>query len=423
MKTVSSDSRDEGTVPQRRRLIFVGEFPPSNHHGGAILVKRMLQEHPADCLAVITSRTGMQASQPTGVLDCAHIVMPTFSRSRYPLLGALMRAANVLGLALVVLRTIREMRRRRVDAMITIVQGHYYFAAAFAAWITATPHVTIVHDTFMSAQISQSVFVRRVKRYLTRKVLRNAAHIYAVSPQMQRLVLQECGVESEIQLPSTAAPLPPPNGHAQITRVGAPVILFGGMIGYTVKDCLDLLAGLITSAQLGQYAVPRIKLHLCTASGEDDRRRYGWNHEDIVYRGWVPQIELASVLASADILFLPYSFLESSRDAVTTAFPSKTADYLAAGKPLLVFGPAYSSLVQYASELGFAEIVTEFSPAALAQGIHKILFLPAYKEQLAVRALEVFSANHDIRQQQQEFYVMLERIVRAGDGRRLVRFA
>ena len=45
-----------------------------------------------------------------------------------------------------------------------------------------------------------------------------------------------------------------------------------------------------------------------------------------------------------------------------TAFPSKIADYLAAGKPILVFGPRYSSLVRYASEQGFAEIVDEFSP-------------------------------------------------------------
>jgi glycosyltransferase involved in cell wall biosynthesis len=143
-----------------------------------------------------------------------------------------------------------------------------------------------------------------------------------------------------------------------------------------------------------------------------EMRSCGWNHEDIVYRSWVPQAELASALSSADILFLPYSFLEGSRDAVETAFPSKTADYLAAGKPILVFGPKYSSLVRYASEQGFAEVVDEFSSAALAKSIQKIAFSPLYREHLAARALEVFSANHDIRYQQQKFYLMLGKIIR-----------
>jgi len=413
MTTVLPDSEEGGLAMRTPRLLYVGEFPPSNHHGGAILLKRLLYKHPADCLAVITSQAGMRASQTTGLVECPHIVVPAFDTSRYLLIRALIRAANCPGLALVALRTIMEVRRRRVEALITIVQGRYYLAAAFAAWVTATPHVTIVHDNSISAHASPSDFVRGLKRYLARKILRNAAHIYVVSPEMQRLVSREYGVESEIQLPSTTAPACHAEGRAPITREGGPVILFAGLIGYTVRDCLDLLAGLITSGQLEEDGMSGAKLHLCTTMTDAEMRTCGWDHEDIVCRGWVPQSELASVLSSADILFLPYSFLEGSRDAVETAFPSKTADYLAAGKPILVFGPKYSSLVRYASEQGFAEIVDDFSPAALGKGIHKIAFSPLYREHLAARALEVFSANHDIRYQQRKFYLTLERVIHA----------
>jgi hypothetical protein len=114
-------------------------------------------------------------------------------------------------------------------------------------------------------------------------------------------------------------------------------------------------------------------------------------------------------LASGDILFLPFSFLESSRHAVETAFPSKTADYVASGKPILVFGPKYSSLVRYAREVGFAEVVDEFNPAALAHGIQRIALSPAHQNNLAARSLEVFSRNHDIERQQIQLQVLLER--------------
>jgi glycosyltransferase involved in cell wall biosynthesis len=413
MTTVLLDCEEEGPAIRTPRLLFVGEFPPSNHHGGAILLKRLLEKHPADHLAVITSEAGIKASQATGLVECPHIVVPNFGGARYLLIGSLMRAANCLGLALVALRTVREVRRRRVEALITIAQGRYFLAAAFAAWVSATPHVTIVHDNSISPYASPSDFVRGLKRYLTRTILRHAAHVYVVSPEMQRLVSRGYGVESEIQLPSTTAPAGYAEGRAQTTREGGPVILFAGLIGYTVKDCLDLLANLITSGNLKEYGMSGAKLHLCTTMTDAELRTCGWDHKDIVCRGWIPQSELASVLSSADILFLPYSFSENARDAVETAFPSKAADYLAAGKPILVFGPKYSSLVRYASEQGFAEIVDEFSRDALAKSIQRIEFSPLYREHLSARSLEVFSANHDIRYQRQKFYLALERIIRA----------
>lgn len=410
MTAVLLDCEERGTATRAPRLLYVGEFPPSNHHGGAILVKRLLDKHPADSLVVLTSKDGMKASQATGLCECRHIALPFFGRSRYVGIKRLVRG---LGLALVALTAILEIRRERIEALITIVAGRYYLAAALAAWATATPHIAIVNDSFVSRNASPSIFLRKALRYLTREILRSAAHIYAVSPEMQCLIFRECGVESEVQLPSTTVPPRHSEGQAQIAREGGPVILFAGNAGYEVRDCLDLLADLIATGQLKEYGMSEAKLHLCTAMTDTDMRTRGWDRYDIVCRGWVPQSELPKVLSSADILFLPYSFLESSREAVETAFPSKTADYLAAGKPILVFGPRYSSLVRYASEQGFAEIVDEFSPAALARSIQKIVSSPIYRERLAARALEVFSANHDMRCQQQKFYLTLERIVRA----------
>jgi glycosyltransferase involved in cell wall biosynthesis len=153
------------------------------------------------------------------------------------------------------------------------------------------------------------------------------------------------------------------------------------------------------------------KLHLCATMTAAEMRNHGWNHPAIVAKGWVSQSELARELSSADILFLPYSFSKISRDAVETAFPSKTADYLAGGKPILVFGPKNSSLVRYASDQGFAEIVYEFNGAALARGIRKIASSPSYGKRLADRALEVFSSNHDIKCQRNKFYLTLGRII------------
>jgi hypothetical protein len=99
---------------------------------------------------------------------------------------------------------------------------------------------------------------------------------------------------------------------------------------------------------------------------------------------------------------------------VETAFPSKIADYLAAGKPILVLGPKYSSLVRYAREQGFAEIVEEFSSSTLARTIRKIAVSPVDRETLAAKGAEVLLANHDIGAQRRRFYRVLEQVISAG---------
>jgi hypothetical protein len=395
-----------------RRLLYIGEFPPSNHHGGAILLRRLLEEHPAECLTVIASELGMKHSQGMNLLECRQIAIPAFGEPRHPWLRRLKSAGNRLCLAIVAFQAILEIRRRRAEAVITIIQGRYYLAAGLACWATATPQIAIVHDNFVSSNAAAWDFLVKVQRRLTRKILQRAAHVYAVSQQMQRLVFSECGREAEIQWPSTTRPTRQADGQPQVTRLGGPIILFAGTIGYTVDDCLDLLANLIATEQLKEYGMAEAKLHLCVPITRDDMRKRGWDHPDIVVRGWVSQSELYEALCGADILFLPYSFSKNAREAVETAFPSKTADYLAAGKPILVFGPKDSTLVRYAFEQGFAEIVNEFSGAALARGIQNIQFSPAYRDRLAARALEVFSANHDLRCQQRKFYRTLERVIR-----------
>jgi glycosyltransferase involved in cell wall biosynthesis len=410
---VSIESEQEDATLRFPRLLYVGEFPPCNHHGGAILLKRLLDKHPADHLTVITSILGMKLSQTTDLFECRHIAFPALGRSQYLWLGMLMGAANWLILALVALRAVLVIRRQRVEALITIVQGRYYLAAALASWVTATPHIIFVHDNFVSGNAGSTVLVKKVLRRLTATILRRAAHIYVVSAEMQRLVSKECGMESEIQMPSTTGPARQAEGQVQVECLGSPVISFAGTISYAVVDCLDLLAKMIATGQLKEYGMPQAELHLCASMTVDEMRKRGWDHPGIIARGWVPQSELPGELSSADILLLPYSFLESSRGAVETAFPSKTADYLAAGKPILVFGPKYSTVVRYASEEGFAEIVDEFSPVALASSIQRIAFSRSYRETLATRALEVFSANHDIQCQQREFYLTLGRIIYA----------
>jgi glycosyltransferase involved in cell wall biosynthesis len=314
---------------------------------------------------------------------------------------------------LLVLETIRLIRKRHADVMMTIAHGNFFIATALAGWVTRTPYVVVMHDDTVTRTVRRPPIPHCFFQPLVRQALGRAAHVYAISSGMQKLLKSAYGVDSELQLPATeinrrdatVGALNPLNSNSS-------AILFAGTITRSVEGSIRLLAETLVAGKLKLNCILPPQLHLYTKLSDQKIRDWGWVDPSIRVHDWVPQEQLRRVLQSADILFLPFSFSEEVRHAVETAFPSKTADYLASGKPILVFGPSYSTLVRYASEQGFAEVVTEFSADALMHGIQKILLSSAYRERLVARALEVLSQYHDIKRQRNQFRSVLSALAK-----------
>jgi glycosyltransferase involved in cell wall biosynthesis len=302
-------------------------------------------------------------------------------------------------------------RTKRIDVMMTIVHGRFFVAAALAGWITRTPYIVEMHDDTVTPAGRQSWLLKYILSSSVRWVLRGASHIYAISPEMQHLLKSEYGVDSELQMPGTESNRRSDSVTKLSVDPNSAVILFAGAITDSVEDSLKFLAEILVTGKL--QGIQPVELHLYTQVSPERIRDWGWDHPCISVHGWASQHELQSVLRSADILFLPFSFSEASRYAVQRAFPSKTADYLAAGKPILVFGPRYSSLVRYAEEQRFAEVVEEFKEEVLARGIQRILSDSAHRSQLCQRSLVVFEQNHNIVRQRKELGSLLSELQRS----------
>ena len=407
MGTAQIDREEEQAAGQTVRLLCICDFPPSNFAGGPILMSRLLQDYPPDRVVVLTSSRYLSVSPKEGRLACPHIAFPTTKGWGRWGLGRIKNTIDWLMIPVLGLVTAYLIRKRRIDVMMTIVHGHFFIAAAVAGWITRTPYIAVAHDDTVTPIQRQSPLFKYVLRPLLRRVLRGASHVYAISPEMQSRLKSEYGVDSELQRPATEAGCSDDTVAKRAPSSHSPVILYAGAITEAVEDTLKLLAEILVTGKLQSCGLESARLCLYTQLSPEKIRDWGWDHPSISVQGWVPQKELQCVLRSADILFLPFSFSERARYAVESAFPSKTADYLAAGQPILVFGPPYSSLVRYAAEQGFAEIVDEFSPDALARGIHNIVASPEHRDTLASRALEVFSQHHDIDRQRSQFLLML----------------
>ncbi len=112
---------------------------------------------------------------------------------------------------------------------------------------------------------------------------------------------------------------------------------------------------------------------------------------------FLKQDELPAVLSTADLLVLPINFDERSRKYVGYSMQTKGPEYMAAGAPILVYGPPSNPNVRYARDAGWAFVIDHHDPtgAAIAETIERLVRDPVQGERIAERAERIAAANHD----------------------------
>src|SRR5262249_28092158 len=142
--------------------------------------------------------------------------------------------------------------------------------------------------------------------------------------------------------PSRGADSPEARVRVRAERGGGPVAAFCGHVHQDgTLTLLRALADVLAAAE-GH-------LDLYTPHPEDVLAGWGLRPPVVRRVGFLAPAEMAERLGqTADALFLPASFAARERLDVATLFPSKLTDYTAAGLPILVWGPRYSSAARWA---------------------------------------------------------------------------
>jgi glycosyltransferase involved in cell wall biosynthesis len=391
-------------------ILFMCDFPPSNLRGGSVLIGRLLESYPRNRVVVLIGSYFNNVSPAEGRLSCKQLVFPTSNETGPWGLGRIKSLIDWLMMPLLTVYGLWVVKNHRTKVIVTIAHGHFFVAAALIGWVAGVPVVLMVHDDWVSGVVRGSLVLKYFCVPIFQFVTRRAAHVYAVTPYMGEMLATKYGVASEVQMPAIE-----PGIDAAASTVGPKNdeclrIVYAGTNTGATDDSLSLLLNLVKGEKLFSYGINSWELLLFVMATAEQVKAAGWEHERIKFQGWVSQEELESALTTADILFLPFSFREDERFATSQAFPSKAADYLKSGKPILIFAPPYSSLVKYARQFGFAEIVDEPSEEKLAQSIARIWGSAAYREQLGVNSQAALKANHDINKQRAEFKTLLKNL-------------
>ncbi len=246
-----------------------------------------------------------------------------------------------------------HVRRLRIDVLMFCPQNSWIDTAIAPELVerTGLPSVAWFMDDYYKDEHS---------RALAGKIWNNAHRRFVISEAMQEHFSGMYGGEVEVLNNSVLFPehYPEPSDEED-SRLR--IIYAGSMNPYYQRTMSNVLREL---EELGDRVVLDIY--------SPDELPLEWrNKTDVPWRHLplVPPAEVGKLLQSYDALLLLSSFEPEWRAVAETAQAGKMADYLAAGRCILAYGPEYAENIRYLRRHDIGETVTSSEPGALGDAV------------------------------------------------------
>ena len=130
-----------------------------------------------------------------------------------------------------------------------------------------------------------------------------------------------------------------------------------------------------------------------------------------------PLADVPRLQAEADALVICYDFDPAAVRQARYSMPSKLADCMASGTPILVYGPAGLPVVEYARREGWGEVVDSRDPGALRAAVRELMAAAALREQRGRIARGLAVERHDARAISARLAEMLKQAAERPAGR------
>ncbi len=369
----------QGTLP---RLLYLGDVPVSNSIAGASLLYRLLSDYPPERLRICGPRPEQGTELPGVNYHETPVGFPRILRTRFA-------PWYCAWITWWLQRTPRWLRRIaiefRPEAVLTISQTGRWLAASHLAQGLGVPLVLIAHDDHAYAEY----LPKSLRPWISRKfaaVYRSAAARLCVSPAMSELYGERYGVSATVLYPSRDPEAPvelAPAPHVRDQKVALTFCYAGSLHD---SESFQQLSDFCSQAESMGHRVL-----IYSPQADEMRRRLALKSPQECVRDKVSPGELRNLLRSeVDVLLVLGSFGADQREIVSTLFPSKMADYTAAGLPILCWAPEYASITRFVREFpGVAAGLYERDPSGLVPIFDRLRCEPESRRVLASEALRV----------------------------------
>ncbi|MEM3641870.1 MAG: glycosyltransferase, partial [Candidatus Bathyarchaeia archaeon] len=125
--------------------------------------------------------------------------------------------------------------------------------------------------------------------------------------------------------------------------------------------------------------------------------------------GFVPKRECYELQRNADILLLPLSFKCPYPEEIECAFPTKSLEYLAVGKPILAIVPKGTFIHDFVEKNNVGIVVTELSEQKILDAIKRLMD-PENRKIFSENAAKTILL-YDARRQAKRLYDIIQNVI------------
>jgi glycosyltransferase involved in cell wall biosynthesis len=135
-----------------------------------------------------------------------------------------------------------------------------------------------------------------------------------------------------------------------------------------------------------------------------------------IYLGFKTPEESDGVIGSADAVLVVMSFEKEHELFMRTSFTTKFLDYVAFGKPVILWGPDYCTSVRVASNNGGAALVTEEDPEGIVSACRRLAEDASWRDKLSREATRLHETLFNPDRLQAIFVQEIEKLLSARDA-------
>jgi len=251
----------------------------------------------------------------------------------------------------------------------------YLLVGYLLSLITGRALYAYFHNTYVEAHKG------RLARWLQPRVFRRARHVFVMSEGMRTLYAERYPTLACSALPHTFSGMPPPLEDAALPPLSAPLqTAFMGSVWASVSDALERMIAAVK-------AEGDVRCALYTGTPYSNLTALGATGAAFTI-STPDNAALRKALRAADILLLPHAFQTGlPEEEIRTIFPTKTLDYLLAGRPILAHLPANCFLADFLRNHDCALLITEPTVEAVREGLRRLRGDRPLRERLAANAL------------------------------------
>jgi glycosyltransferase involved in cell wall biosynthesis len=387
---------DDGRAALRggryKQLLFLNEYPPSTQAGAPLIMRQLLRAYAPERLDVLCCDSFYGRAAPVvreSFLPCAHTRVPAFNTALRPrrLFAPVEATLNCWRLPLIMRMGRRIVRERGVEAVLTTSYGaEMPHAAYFLAREFGLPFYYYEMDRLDSVFTCGAA--RRLITRNRRDFLHATAKLWLVSPAMVRAYKRLYGVEGEFMHHFVDI-----ERYQRVAREAPPLprdairLVYTGSINSMFLDSMKWFCDWLNQG----LRVDGRPVELSIYSSHCPAALLGPN---VRYEGFVSSEAVAEKLVAAHIAVILVSFTSERgvKEQIETSIYTKTVDYLAAGRPVLVVAPPYAAQLEHYGSVSC--VVERLDREAVAAALLRLVTDDAYVRDLRERGLKLVSEQH-----------------------------